>query len=264
MAEKETTPKKTVLIKLNKTKKKVTIAAPAPLASATPASAPPAPVPVPTEKKEDKAPAPTEKAPTTHAPTTHAPTNKAAATLKQQADRSMHNLLKTYLDNITKDSDTEELELEVKFGTRGIKSITRINYDNIIKKLLAMGFTIDGNVTLLRIQNEFMDPATGTARLSSIRTEINGLQNVRKYCQSNSLSSIDSGVTFIQKNRFSAGAGRADTGGAVDYDNSSVEMNDFNFRVSLSKESKMHENVPIVRSIIDKWNDHSDVRLFRS
>ena len=255
MAEKETTPKKTVLIKLNKTKKKVTIAASAPLASATPASAPPAPVPVPMEKKEDKAPAPTEKAPTTHAPTTHAPTNKAAATLKQQADRSMHNLLKTYLDNITKDSDTEELELEVKFGTRGIKSITRINYDNIIKKLLAMGFTIDGNVTLLRIQNEFMDPATGTARLSSIRTEINGLQNVRKYCQSNSLSSIDSGVTFIQKNRFSAGAGRADTGGAVDYDNSSVEMNDFNFRVSLSKESKMHENVPIVRSIIDKWND---------
>ena len=274
MAEKETTPKKTVLIKMNKTKKKVTIAAPAAPQPAPVEKAPTEKAPTekathaPTEKKEEKVPGTASRAhaPTSHAPTSHAPTNKAAATLKQQTDRSMHHLLKTYLDNITKDSDTEELELEVKFGTRGIKSITRINYDNIIKKLLAMGFTIDGNVTLLRIQNEFMDPTTGTARLSSIRTEINGLQNVRKYCQSNSLSSIDSGVTFIQKNRFSAGTSRADTGGvgagasgagagASGAGDSSVEMNDFNFRVSLSKESKMHENVPIVRSIIDKWND---------
>ena len=60
------------------------------------------------------------------------PNSKAATNLKQRADRTMHQLLKNYLDNITKDSPTEELELEVKFGTMGIKSITRINYDNII------------------------------------------------------------------------------------------------------------------------------------
>jgi len=193
------------------------------------------------------------------------PNSKAATNLKQRADRTMHQLLKNYLDNITKDSPTEELELEVKFGTMGIKSITRINYDNIIKKLLAMGFTIDGNVTLLRIQNEYMDPATGSVRLSNIRTEINGLQNVRKYCQSNSLTSIDAGLSFIQKSRFAEGTAREAAREAAresareaarESDSvSSVDMNDFNFRVSLSKEMRLTDTMPGVRSMLDKWND---------
>ena len=166
------------------------------------------------------------------------------AETKQQLDKRLYQLLQSYLNNITKDSKTEELELEVKFGTMGVKPITRINFDNVIKKLLSLGFKIDNNVYLLRIQNEYMDPKTGTVHLSNIRTEINGLQNIRIYCQTNSLTSIESGVNYIMKSR-------ADTG-QVD---PNVNMNDFNFRVSLSKETKLSASTPMVRSMLDKWND---------
>jgi hypothetical protein len=163
------------------------------------------------------------------------------AETKQQADKHMHRLLNLYLANITKDSSTEELELEVKFSTIGFKPITRINFDNIIKKLLSLGFKIDYNVYLLRVQNEYLDPKTGTVRLSNVRTEISGLQNIRTYCQTNSLTSIESGVQFIMKNRFENETG--------------VNVNDFNFRVSLNKEIKLSASSPMVRSMLDKWND---------
>ena len=165
---------------------------------------------------------------------------------KTHSDKNMQHLLKSYLDNITKDSPTEELELEVKFGTMGGRAITRINYDTIIKKLLAVGFTIDDNVTLLRIQNEYTDIASGTVRLSNIRTEISGIQNVRAYCQTNQLQALETasemgGVTFVQKTRF----GEFNT----------VDMGDFNFRVSLSKETTLNKTDNLVRPMLEKWND---------
>ena len=155
-----------------------------------------------------------------------------------------------YLKNVTKSSPTEELELEVKFGTLGIKPINRINYDNVMKKLLASGFTVDSNVYLLRIQNEYMDPRTGGPRLSNMRIEINGLQNIRKYCQTNSLDTIDTGITYIQKAPFQS----------TDLP-TSVNVNDFNFRISLAKESKLDVNVPMVRTTLEKWADRK--KIFR-
>ncbi len=155
---------------------------------------------------------------------------------------AMNNLLKLYLSNVTKEAVDEELELEVKFGTFGIKSISRINYDNIIKKLLASGFTIDSNVYLLRIQNEYRDQRTGRTQQSNIRTEINGLQNIRTYCQTNKLDAIETGITFIQKSRF-------------DNDVNSVDVNDFNFRVSLNKETRLTKNSPLIKTMLDKWVD---------
>ena len=54
-------------------------------------------------------------------------------------------------------------ELEVKFGTKGIKQITRNDYDNVIKKLKSFGFTTSDTVGnyYLRINCEFLDPKTG-------------------------------------------------------------------------------------------------------
>ena len=265
MAEKD--PSKSTKPKLNITKKKVKFVSPVIEVDTPPvqvtASAPPVTASAPPVTAVNKTSIKEATMTMKQAETTTKETPHHKSSGKQHADRNMQHLLKNYIDNITKDSPTEELELEVKFGTMGIKSITRINYDNIIKKLLAMGFTIVENVTLLRIQNEFLDPATGSTKLSSIRTEINGLQNVRKYCQANNLTSIDSGLSFIQKSRFQGtgtgtGTGReagreAVTGTGAE--TSSVEVNDFNFRVSLSKETKLNNSVPMVRSMLDKWND---------
>ena len=154
-----------------------------------------------------------------------------------------------YLNNLTKVSADQELELEVKFGTLGIKPISKINFDNIMKKLLSSGFIVENNVYLLRIQNEYMDMKTRTNRLSTIRTEINGLQNIRKYCQTNSLDTIETGVSYIQKSSF------------ISDGPSSVNINDFNFRVSLNKELKLEKTTPLVKTTLDKWKDQK--KIFR-
>ena len=54
-----------------------------------------------------------------------------------------NNILKVYLDNILKPKKNEALELETKFGTiPGIKPITRIDYENVIKKIKSSGFIL--------------------------------------------------------------------------------------------------------------------------
>ena len=55
-------------------------------------------------------------------------------------------------------------ELEVRFGTRSIKQITRNDYDNVIKKLKSLGFVTNNNIGeyYLRMNCEFLDPKTGT------------------------------------------------------------------------------------------------------
>jgi SAM-dependent methyltransferase len=163
---------------------------------------------------------------------------------KKHSDRDLSDLYKLYLHNVTKVSADEELELEIKFGTMNSSPpITRINYDNVLKKLLSSGFYIDENVYLLRINNEYMDPRTGAPRLSNIRTEITGIQNIRLYCQTNRLDGIENGIAYIEKARFKTERP------------TSVDVRDYNFRVSLSNEVKLDKNTPMVRTTLEKWND---------
>ena len=116
----------------------------------------------------------------------------------------INKLIKVYLDDLFKVGANTELELEVKFGTRGIKSIDRLQYGQVIQGLLSHGFNaIGNNKYLLRIQNEYADVTTGEVRLSNLRTEINGLHNVQMYCKSNRLDSIvDGGLSYLQKETY--------------------------------------------------------------
>lgn len=175
------------------------------------------------------------------ASTLRAPASRAPAESRGQDKHGLTDMLKAYIDNITKDSDEQSLELEVKFGTRGIVPITRINYDNIIKKLLSVGFAIDSTEYMLRITNEYSDMNTGRVRMSNIRTEIAGLQNIRTYCQTNSLSTIYTGVSYLQKAGFN--------------NLSSVNKDDFNFRVSLNTETKLGPENQAIKSMLAQWKD---------
>ena len=50
--------------------------------------------------------------------------------------KEMFNIMtQKYLDNILKKEDGVS-ELEVKFGTRGVKEITKDDFDNVVKKLI--------------------------------------------------------------------------------------------------------------------------------
>ena len=139
-------------------------------------------------------------------------------------------------------------ELEVKFGTKGIKALTRNDYDNVIKKLKSSGFKIVGDSAgeyYLRIQCEFLDSTTGRFKVSDVRTEIKGLHTIEEYCKSNDIKSLYSSnpmaLDFIHKK---SGIINKERIRQVDFD-------DFNFRVSYQTEEKVNKGIQYY--IMDNW-----------
>ena len=80
------------------------------------------------------------------------------------------NLLNIYLENFNSLDTDSNLEMEVRFGTRNINRISKIDYNNVIQVLLAHGFELKNQENyILRIQSEYIE-----GKISGIRTEING------------------------------------------------------------------------------------------
>ena len=151
-----------------------------------------------------------------------------------------------YVMNIHKNN-----ELEVKFGTKGIKPLTKIDFDNVIRKLKSLGFTSTNEEGgyMLRIQNEFLDPVSGRFKLSSVRTEIDGFHTIQDYCKHNDIKKIANGygVSFVNKGPFIMGKEKdSERVRPVNFD-------DFNFRVSYNVENKLRDSSGIVPGIIESW-----------
>ena len=138
-------------------------------------------------------------------------------------------------------------ELEVKFGTKGVKQLTRNDYDNVIKKLRSFGFETEDNIGkyYLRITNDFLNPATGNFENSRIRTEIAGIHNIQNYCKTNDLKSIQtsspSSVVMITKKP------------AIVNDTKifPVNFNDFNFSVSYQTEETVIDRIKYY--VVENW-----------
>lgn len=174
-------------------------------------------------------------------------------TKRTDTNTDINKLLKVYLDDLFKVSANTELELEAKFGTRGIKPLSRIDYGNVIQHLLSQGFAPTGqNKYLLRIQNEYVETSTRNVLMSNLRTEINGLHNVQAYCKSNRLDGIPAeGLAFIQKESHKQ---RNQTVYPVNVD-------DYNFRLTLNSEQRLSSTANNVRDTLEKWQENK--KIFR-
>ena len=151
------------------------------------------------------------------------------------------NIVKTFYDNNRKG------ELEVKFGTKGIKNITKNNYDNVVKKLKSMGFTATGQENgdyYLRVNCEFLDSITGKFKMSNIRTDIRGLPNITEFCKTNDIKHLPHEL-FIDHM----------TKGPMFINNVKifpVDFDDFNFRITYSDE-KIIRKMGIINNINENW-----------
>ena len=75
--------------------------------------------------------------------------------------KKQENQLGSYIDLYLANKNKRD-ELEVRFGTNKNNPLTKIKFDNVIKKLLSLGFYIqEKDVYTLNIQNEYVDPASG-------------------------------------------------------------------------------------------------------
>ena len=166
---------------------------------------------------------------------------------KTQQDR-FNDLVKIFYNTNPFIIGTTNHELEVKFGTKGIKQLTRNDYDNVIRKLKSSEFLIKGDssgVYNLRVNCEFLDSVTGRFKLSDARTEITGLHNIKTYCETNDIKSLykdsPTSIDFIHKKPAFINKERIYP----------VDFDDFNFRVSYQVEESVKTGVK--NFILDSW-----------
>ena len=164
-------------------------------------------------------------------------------------------MIKLYYQSNPFSHSNKNHELEVRFGSRGIKPLNKNDYDSVIKKLKSLGFTSVNEVgtSSLKIQCEYLDKNTGKFKLSNTRITINDLFVIQKYCKTNDLKTIYkdnmNAVTFINKNN-------------VFINNSKVfpvNFDEFNFRVSYQIEENISMNSK--NFIIQNWDKNK--KLFR-
>jgi hypothetical protein len=165
----------------------------------------------------------------------------------QDPKKQLEYIVSYYLKNKNQIKNFE-LELEGRFGTRG-KSITRIQFNNVITKLLSMGFIKSKKEQYRLTANlQYLNNKTGEYKYSSIRPEITNLNTIQKFCKEDDLNSIITSepfdIKFNQKNPIYVNSEKL---------NDAI-FNDFNFSVSCKRESTLSFKTDTrVYQIVKDW-----------
>jgi hypothetical protein len=182
----------------------------------------------------------------------------------KEARESLKKYLDLYLES-TPRTDYKTNELEVRFGTKSYgsnKPISKIDYDNVVKQLIAFGFKTNNadGIQMLRVTPEYEDVKTGFRKLGNIRAEIVGLNMIEEYCKTNDIEKLlnipsynENSVKFTQKMRE-----KTKDGAYL----KPIDFVDMNFRVSYQVESDFNVRSNTIRTMIDKWtNSRKDFRF---
>lgn len=173
---------------------------------------------------------------------------------KESAASTLDEVLKYHLSNSENLRGDNSNELEVRFGTKGKKRITKIQFENVIRALKSHGFVCfnERGQEILKIQSEFVDVKTGRTKLSNVRVVLNGDSTIQQYCKENSLDNINDYQMDYESKSY------AKNGEAVFYP---IDNNDFNLRFSYQTETKLNEKSPIVKEMKRGWDDSK--KMFR-
>ena len=143
--------------------------------------------------------------------------------------------LEIYSNNLSKFAKNSQPEFEVRFGTKQIKSITNVDFYNVIKILLNYNFKLHSENYILKV----------IAIDSNIKTEITGLPNIQSYCKLDNLTGIpdENNISYVEKKYF---VNKEKQLPPLDYD-------DYNFRVSFQSETYYEKTDTKVQEINEKW-----------
>ena len=148
---------------------------------------------------------------------------------------TISDLLNIFIEEKDKLSESENLEFEIKFGTKKIKKIKKEHFDNVIKYLLSNGF-------LMSEENQYYLNVS----FETLRVKINGIANVQDYCKNGIINTGNDvgSIEFMEKKQFGLPNGSS----AV------VNVDDFNLRASISNENKLEKNSPTIEKLLKDWN----------
>ena len=164
---------------------------------------------------------------------------------KEELSNKFLKYIETYLSSYTRFSENVVPEFEIRFGTKKIKNINKVDFYNVIKSLLNYDFKLFNENYFLKIMN--------ASNLSNIRTQINGLPNIQSYCKLNNLSGIldDNNIKFVEKEYFKTS----------DAQLFPLDFDDYNFRVCYQTEQNYSRNHSAIEELHSKWN--SIKKIFR-
>lgn len=167
----------------------------------------------------------------------------------------MERMIAIFSEAVLGADSSRNIELEARFGTKGIKSITKIDFDNIVQKLISAGYELSQqqDVTLLRMSPEYVDTRTGQSRISNMRVELSGVEAVQKYCRTNTIEELQNSVAcnFVIKKPLSIDGEILRP----------VDVDDWNFRLSMSEEQLKDNNGQVVNNTVKSWKDSK--KIFR-
>jgi len=177
--------------------------------------------------------------------TNNAQETKSNETLNSELSENFIKYIDIYLSSYTRFPENIHPEFEIRFGTKKIKNINKVDFYNIIKSLMNYDFKLNNENYQLKIMN--------ASNLSNIRTQITGLPNIQSYCKLNNFSGIldEQNLSFVQKEYFK---------------NDKVvlfplDFDDYNFRVCYQVEQNFALTHSSVEELKDKWN--SIKKVFR-
>ena len=166
---------------------------------------------------------------------------------QEDPNEKLNILLKTYMDSKSTLGDNNTPEIEVKFGTKGVKTINKSNFNNVTKSLLNFGFSLTSEEQyLLRTSLEFNDKKL-EQEYKNLRFEIVGIENIQNYCITNQVpEQIGENHKFMEKQLYSYG-------GTTYYP---VDFDDYNFRVTYNIEKDINTTSEGIQKIINNWKTY--------
>jgi len=169
-------------------------------------------------------------------------------------DVRLQNLITLFLNNEPYVHKKNVSEFEVRFGGYGTR-FTKIDYDNVIKKLVQVGFNtteIDGS-DLLRIytfdktDNDYNNP---------IRIEINGFQAIQNYCKNDNIEKIK--VEYSHSIFFSKKLPIRDK---EDRPIKPIDVPDFILKYAYSNEENIHNSNDQINQLLLNYDEKK--KMFR-
>ena len=165
----------------------------------------------------------------------------------------------------TKNIKYSFVEMEAKFGTRGVRKLTKLDYDNVVKKLKSNDWTSSSQngEYLLRIQPEFLDVRTGkfktTGDFEKFRIEIKGINNIQEYCKTNSIQIVNDKDFYNVKINKKLPLKIIKNDIETDENITSANFDDFNFRVTINNETSVSKKGKIGLDVFENWNKSKKV-----
>jgi hypothetical protein len=162
----------------------------------------------------------------------------------QRTQIQFDELLLQYMQKIKVTEPYKEPELEVRFKPEESKHFTKLDYDSVIQKLMAVDYSVDGFIGEYRLLI-FPDQQN----MPNLRIEIMTIEAIQEYCKTDDVVKVHEKypkrVKFIRKNK-------------VKIDEqiiSDVYFNDFNFSISLRIEETQTFKYVTERGLFDDWNN---------